>query len=93
MSEVINPVEIAPHTYWIGKRDPKSIFHANPYLRIFRGEVPDGRLQQFNLLVDPGSRSDYAVVSTKASALIGNLSRVSAIWVGTRIPTSARQRP
>lgn len=93
MSEVINPVEIAPNTYWIGKRDPKSIFHANPYLRVFRGEVPDGRLQQFNLLIDPGSRSDYAVVSTKASTLIGSLSRVSAIWVNHQDPDVGSSAP
>lgn len=86
MSEVIHPVEIAPNTWWVGKRDPRSIFHANPYLRVFRGEGADGRLQQFNLLIDPGSRSDYAVVSTKASSLIGNLSRVSAIWVNHQDP-------
>jgi len=86
MSELIESVEIAPNTYWVGKRDPKSIFHANPYLRIFRGVSPEGRAQQFNLLIDPGSRSDFAVVSTKVSSLIGSLSRVSAVWVNHQDP-------
>ncbi len=86
MSELIHPFEIARNTYWVGKRDPKSIFHANPYLRVFRGEAPDGRVQQFNLLIDPGSRSDYAVVSTKVGALIGNMSRLTALWVNHQDP-------
>ena len=30
-------VEIAPDTYWVGRRDPGGIFFANPYLRVFRG--------------------------------------------------------
>jgi len=93
MSELIESVEIAPNTYWVGKRDPKSIFHANPYLRIFRGQSEDGRPQQFNLLVDPGSRSDFAVVSTKVSSLIGSLNRVSAIWVNHQDPDVGSSAP
>jgi len=93
MSEVIESIEIAPNTHWIGKRDPGSIFHANPYLRTFRGEGADGRLQQFNLLIDPGSRSDFAVVSTKAAALIGGLHRVSAIWVNHQDPDVGSSAP
>ena len=70
MSEIMVPVEIAPGTYWVGKRDPHSIFHANPYLRVFRGtDAQTGRPNQFNLLIDPGSRSDFAVVSTTANLL------------------------
>ena len=30
-------VEIAPETFWVGKREPGGIFYANPYLRRFRG--------------------------------------------------------
>ena len=38
MSELIDSIEIAPNTYWVGKRDPKSRFRASPYLRIVRGQ-------------------------------------------------------
>lgn len=93
MTELIHPFEIARNTYWVGKRDPKSIFHANPYLRVFRGETADGRTQQFNLLIDPGSRSDYAVVSTKVSALIGNMNRVTALWVNHQDPDVGSSAP
>lgn len=93
MSEMIESVEIAPDTYWIGKRDPRSIFHANPFLRIFRGQGPDGRTQHFNLLIDPGSKSDFSVVSTKAAELLGGLNRVSAIWVNHQDPDVGSSAP
>ncbi|MCL2722838.1 MAG: protein kinase [Polyangiaceae bacterium] len=86
-SEWMNPVEIAPDTYWVGKRDPKAIFHSNPYLRIFRGpHVSGGHPAQFNLLVDPGSSSDFAVVSAKVSSLIGSLDKVSALHINHQDP-------
>ncbi len=87
MSEIIVPIEIAPGTYWVGKRDPHSIFHANPYLRVFRGNDPQtGRPNQFNLVIDPGSRSDFAVVSTKVGSLIGGMGRLSAFFVNHQDP-------
>ena len=87
MSEIMVPVEIAPGTYWVGKRDPHSIFHANPYLRVFRGtDSQTGRPNQFNLLIDPGSRSDFAVVSTKVGSVIGGMPRLSAIFVNHQDP-------
>ena len=58
-------VEIAPGTYWVGMRDPKSIFHANPYLRVFDGGDHGKPSVQFNLLIDPGSVTDVAVVTAK----------------------------
>ncbi|MCL2777025.1 MAG: protein kinase [Polyangiaceae bacterium] len=84
--EMISPVEIAPDTFWVGKRDPKAIFHSNPYLRIFRGQGPDGRPVQFNLLADPGSSSDFAVVSAKVSSLIGSLDKLSALHINHQDP-------
>lgn len=87
MSEILSPVEIAPGTFWVGKRDPQSIFHANPFLRIFHGvDSKENRPNQFNLLIDPGSRSDFAVVSTKVSAKIGSLGRLSAQFINHQDP-------
>lgn len=79
-NDMLHPIEIAPQTYWVGKRDPRSIFHANPFLRIFQHADTDGRTSQFNLLIDPGSRSDFAVVSTKVASLIGGMDKLTGMW-------------
>ncbi|WNG39541.1 hypothetical protein F0U60_41995 [Archangium minus] len=81
------PVEIAPDTFWVGKRDPGNIFYANPYLRRFRGTDPKtSRPNEFNLLIDPGSSSDFAAVSTKVTSLIGGLDRLSAVFINHQDP-------
>jgi serine/threonine-protein kinase len=80
----VSPVEFAPDTYWIGKRDPRSIFHANPYLRVFRG-APGGA-SQYNLIIDPGSSSDFAVVSAKLGALIGGPGKLSGMFINHQDP-------
>ncbi|MFT3772695.1 MAG: protein kinase [Minicystis sp.] len=76
------PVEIAPGTFWVGKRDPKSIFHANPYLRVYKS----GSLEPYNLLVDPGSSSDFSVVSAKVGLVIGRLGAVSGLFINHQDP-------
>ncbi len=86
----ISTVEIAPETYWVGKRDPGSIFFANPYLRRFRGiDSRTHRQTQFNLLIDPGSSSDFSTVSTKVASLIGGMDRLSAIFLNHQDPDVA----
>lgn len=81
------PVEIAPDTFWVGKRDPGNIFYSNPYLRRFRGsDAKTGRPNEFNLLIDPGSSSDFAAVSTKVTSLIGGLDRLSALFINHQDP-------
>lgn len=81
------PVEIAPETFWVGKRDPGNIFYANPFLRRFRGVDPKTqRTQEFNLLVDPGSSSDFSTVHTKVASLIGGLERLSAVFINHQDP-------
>ncbi|MBK9260434.1 MAG: protein kinase [Polyangiaceae bacterium] len=84
--EIVSPVEIAKDTYWVGKRDPRSIFHANPYLRIFRPQKGSGASAPFNLLVDPGSSSDFAVVSAKIATLIGGMNKVSTLFINHQDP-------
>lgn len=84
--EIVRPVEIAPNTHWVGKRDPRSIFHSNPYLRVFPGVEENGARSQFNLLIDPGSRSDMAVVMTKVRAVIGGMERITGMWVNHQDP-------
>lgn len=84
--EVVSPIEIAKDTYWVGKRDPRSIFHANPYLRIFRPQKGSEATAPFHLLVDPGSSSDFAVVSAKIATLIGGMSKVSTLFINHQDP-------
>ncbi|MDC0748153.1 protein kinase domain-containing protein [Polyangium mundeleinium] len=84
--EVVSPIEIAKDTFWVGKRDPKSIFHANPYLRIFRPQPGFEQAGPFHLLVDPGSSSDFAVVSAKIGTLIGGMNKLSALFVNHQDP-------
>ena len=78
----VSPVEIAPGTFWVGMRDPKSIFHANPYLRVFKS----GALEPYNLLVDPGSSSDFAVVSSKVGSVAGRLGALSGMFINHQDP-------
>lgn len=84
--EIVSPVEIAKDTYWVGKRDPRSIFHANPYLRIFRPQKGSEAAGPFHLLVDPGSSSDFAVVSAKIATLIGGMNKVSTLFINHQDP-------
>ncbi|ATB26877.1 hypothetical protein [Melittangium boletus] len=80
-------VEIAPETFWVGKRESGGIFYANPYLRRFRGT--DARTQkpsEFNLLIDPGSSSDFSTIHTKVVSLIGGMDRLSALFVNHQDP-------
>ncbi|MCL2178816.1 MAG: hypothetical protein FWC28_04910 [Proteobacteria bacterium] len=94
MLDSITPVEIAPGTFWVGKRDPKSIFHANPYLRLFESRHPQTRQRmQFNLLIDPGSSTDFAVVSSKTASIIGSLERVSALFLNHQDPDVSSSAP
>ncbi|HZI12285.1 MAG TPA: hypothetical protein VE153_18010 [Myxococcus sp.] len=81
------PVEIAPETFWVGKREPGNIFYANPYLRRFRGtDTKTQRPTEFNLLIDPGSSSDFSTIHTKVSTLIGGMERLSALFINHQDP-------
>lgn len=81
------PVEFAPGTWWVGRREPGGIFHSNPYLRTCRGADPKtGRPLEFNLLIDPGSSSDFATVASKVGAVIGGMERLSAIFLNHQDP-------
>ncbi len=82
MPDNMSPVEIAPNIYWVGMRDPKSIFHANPYLRVFKS----GALEPYNLVIDPGSSSDFAVVTSKISSVIGRMGALSGLFINHQDP-------
>jgi flavorubredoxin len=50
------PIEIADHVYWVGFHEKASNFHCNPYLVVGDGQA---------VLIDAGSRPDFAVVMMK----------------------------
>lgn len=81
------PLEIAPNTWWVGRRDPGAVFYANPFLRVFKGIDPKTqRPTEFNMMIDPGSSSDFSVVTTKTTSLIGGMDRLSAIFINHQDP-------
>ena len=83
----LHPVEIAEGTYWVGKRQPRELFYANPYLRTFKGrDTRSGEQTAFHLLLDPGSSSDFGVVQAKCSRLLGDMSKLSAIFINHQDP-------
>ncbi|MCA9720246.1 MAG: hypothetical protein H6713_31245 [Myxococcales bacterium] len=79
------PIRVAENTWWVGKRDPNGVFHANPYLRVFSRQ-PGDKHERYSVLVDPGSSSDFAVVSSKVNSLIGSLSRLSMVFINHQDP-------
>jgi len=85
-----DPIEIAPGTFWVGKRLPGQLFYANPYLRIFKGTATSKHasraVEEFNLLIDSGSGSDFPIVREKVEQRIGKLDRLSAIHVNHQDP-------
>jgi flavorubredoxin len=88
MEDLQASVEVAPGVHWVGKRDPDSIFHANPYLRVF--SAPHGTaVQWFTLLIDPGSPSDCAVVARKVAEVLGSAVRLSAFFLNHQDPDVA----
>lgn len=82
---VLDPVEIAPGTWWVGKRPAGSIFFANPYVRVFEQPAGSGK-PPFHLIIDPGSSSDFAVVRSKTEAVIGQFERIDGIFINHQDP-------
>lgn len=76
------PIEIAPDTYWVGMRDSRGIFHANPYLRVFKS----GANEPYNLLIDPGSSSDLAVVTSKVTSIVGRMGALQGLFINHQDP-------
>jgi glyoxylase-like metal-dependent hydrolase (beta-lactamase superfamily II) len=79
-----DPIEIAPNTFWVGRREPGAIFYANPYLRSFPAKNGNGR--DFHLLIDPGSNKDFAFVRSKSEKVIGDISRVEGVFINHQDP-------
>lgn len=88
MEDLQTSVSIAPGVHWVGKRDPDSIFHANPFVRVFESDS-GGATQWFTMLIDPGSPSDCAVVAAKVAGVLGSAARLSAFFLNHQDPDVA----
>ena len=94
MDLTTDAVEVAPGTYWVGRREAGAIFHANPYLRIFGGgangsSAGSSGSGNVNLLIDPGSSTEFSVVQAKTSRLIGGIKNVHAVFLNHQDPDVA----
>lgn len=84
------PFELAPNTYWVGRREPETVFHSNTYLRRFHDldsmqPKPQWR-GGFNVLIDPGSLMDFPTVQSKVSAILGSLDSLAALFINHQDP-------
>ena len=82
--EVLNihaSVEIAPSTWWVGVYDQETQSFSNPCLRLFEGKSQSGRNALFSLLVNPGTRRDFPEVRTKVEEQVGEIRKLSSIFV------------
>lgn len=73
-------VPIGDGVYWVGT-GARSFLARNSYLRLFRG---GGR--EAAMLLDPGPTSDFEILKTKVSGVLGTLSRVNLVFVNHQDP-------
>lgn len=74
------PVEIAPNTYWVGRRDD-TLLERNIYLRIFKNGD-----KTINLLIDPGPPEDLTPLVKKLSSLIGGIRNLNIMFLNHQDP-------
>lgn len=78
--EMDKPVEIAPNTYWVGRRED-TLLERNIYLRVFS----DGE-KTVNLLIDPGPPEDLTPLVKKLSSLIGGIRNLHLMFLNHQDP-------
>ncbi|MBN2342413.1 MAG: protein kinase [Deltaproteobacteria bacterium] len=77
------PLEIAPDTYWVGRRHETQL-ECNSWLRVFRGNG-----QQIALLIDPGPLRDLDVVCSKTAAIIDSIDNLNYMFINHQDPDVA----
>lgn len=75
------PVEIAPGTYWVGRRED-TLLERNIFLRVFVKGGCDG----VALLIDPGPPADLMALTKKVAAVIGDLRNVNLVFANHQDP-------
>ncbi len=79
-ADLDKPVEIAPNTYWVGRRDD-TLLERNIYLRIFKNGD-----KTINLLIDPGPPEDLTPLVKKLSSLIGGIRNLNIMFLNHQDP-------
>ena len=78
--DLSEPVEIAPDTYWVGRREGTAL-ERNIYLRIFRKDD-----KVLNMLIDPGPPEDLTSLAEKLSGLIGGIRNLHVMFLNHQDP-------
>jgi glyoxylase-like metal-dependent hydrolase (beta-lactamase superfamily II) len=74
------PVEIAPGTYWVGRRED-TLLERNIYLRVFSNGG-----KTVNLLIDPGPPEDLTPLVKKLSSVIGGIRNLHVMFLNHQDP-------
>ncbi|PIE53520.1 hypothetical protein CSA37_00755 [Candidatus Fermentibacteria bacterium] len=77
---VEKPVEIAPDTWWVGRRED-TLLERNIYLRVFRNGD-----KTLNLLIDPGPPEDLTPLVGKLTELIGGVRKLNIMFLNHQDP-------
>lgn len=80
---VTQPVQIGEGVYWVGRRPPKQIFYANPYL-VHMPSKQGG--SPFTMVIDPGAVKEFSVISSKILKIIPKLDQIDAIHINHQDP-------
>jgi glyoxylase-like metal-dependent hydrolase (beta-lactamase superfamily II) len=78
--------ELAPNTYWVGKRTSPGAPPCNTYLRAFR--APSSGAQAF-ALINPCAGEDVEGLGAKLEPVMGGLDKLSLLFVGHPDPLVA----
>lgn len=65
-------IEITTDTWWVGRRNSKTLLQGNVYLRRFSKEE-----KVINYLIGAGSPADFPDISTKVTSIIGGISKIN----------------
>lgn len=83
------PLREELQSWWVGRRAVDTVLFQNPYLHLFREQKPGKRGRYFSLLVDPGSAVDFPVMMEKIESRLGDVSKLSAIFLSHQDPDVA----
>jgi len=81
---VSQAVQIGDGVWWVGRRTPKQIFYANPYLIHLTGNDAT-----FNMVIDPGSQGEFSVIGSKIRQVLPSLEDLHAVYINHQDPDVA----
>lgn len=75
-------IEVRPGIHWVGSRNEDSLLHCNPYLLT----IDRGSKQAVNIVIDPGSPSEFKITAPKLISTMGDLKNLSMITINHQDP-------